>query len=178
MVKVLAAELHADNPVKAAQLEELGEVIDRALEEARHLFTQLQPVMPGEDGLMTALARLASETSIQTPCDFECENAVLINNPEAALALYRVAAEAVKNAVDHANARRIKISLVDPDGVIALKVSDDGRGFVPQTASGAVHGSELMRLRAQTAGGALTSESELGHGTTVTFTLPKNEAQA
>lgn len=178
MVKVLAGELHAGNPVRAGQLDELGKMLDRALDEARHVFTQLQPVTPGQDGLMTALARLASQTSATTPCDFECENAILIDNPEAALAIYRIAAEAVKNAVDHAHAGRIKISLVDPDGVIALKVSDDGRGFVPQAPRDAVHGGELMRSRAQTAGGTFTSDSESGQGTTVTFTLPKGEVRS
>jgi len=176
MVKVLAAELHAGNALRASQLDELGDTLERALDDARHIFTQLQPVAPGQDGLMTALARLANETSEHTPCDFECENAILIDNPEAALAIYRIAAEAVKNAIDHADARRIKISLIDPNGVIALKVSDDGRGFVPQPAREAVHGRELMRSRAETAGGTFTSESEPGHGTTVTFTLPKGKA--
>lgn len=174
MVKVLAAELQTGNPVKAAQLDELGEMLDRALDEARHVFTQLQPVAPGRDGLMTALARLATESSSRIPCDFECENAVLIDNPEAAIALYRIAEEAVKNALNYAKARRIKITLADSNEVIALRVSDDGRGFVPQAAQGPVHGTELMQSRAQTAGGIFTSDSESGHGTTVTFTLPKD----
>lgn len=173
MVKVLAAQLHAGSPVQAAHLDDLSEMLDRALDEARHVFTQLQPVAPGQDGLMTALARLAKETSTQTACDFECENAILIDDPDVAITLYRIAAEAVKNAVDHANAKQIKILLLDPDGAIVLKVSDDGRGFEPQTVSGAVHGSELMRSRAQIAGGTCMSESDLGHGTTVTCTLPK-----
>lgn len=178
MVKVLAMQLKAGNPVNAAQLDELGAVLDRALDEARHVFAQLQPVAPGQDGLMTSLARLAGETSAHIPCDFECETAVFIDDPETALALYRIAAEAVKNAVTHAHAQRIRISLSEPDGVIALRVSDDGCGFVPQPPGDAVRGRDLMRSRAQTAGGSFTSESESGQGTTVTFTLPKAEPQA
>jgi two-component system, NarL family, sensor histidine kinase NreB len=178
MARVLAAELQAGTPLKAAQLNELGEMLDRALDEARHVFTQLQPVAPGRDGLMTAIARLATEASLRTPCDFECENAVLIDNPEAAIALYRIAEEAVKNALNYAGARRIKITLGDSNGVIALKVSDDGRGIVPQLPRGSVNGNELMQSRAQTAGGTFTSDSESGHGTTVTFTLPKDACVA
>lgn len=177
MAKVLAAELKAGHPVEAAQLDELGEGLDRALDEARRFFNQLQPVTPGEDGLMTALARLADDTSKDTPCQFICENAILSLNPEAAISLYRVAQEAVKNAVQHARAGHIKISLSDPNGSIALQVSDDGSGFVPLPPGALVKGCEMMRCRAETAGGTLTSESESGNGTIVTYTLPKSTAR-
>ncbi|MEA3212412.1 MAG: hypothetical protein QOE70_5469 [Chthoniobacter sp.] len=173
MVKVLSAGLKAGHPVEAAQLDELGESLDRALDEARHVFNQLQPVTPGDDGLMTALSRLADETARHTPCEFVCENAILFKNTEAALSLYRIAQEAVKNALQHAQATRIKISLADPDGVISLQVSDDGCGFTPEAPGAAVGGCELMQSRAKTAGGTLTSDSESGQGTTVTFSLPK-----
>lgn len=176
MVKVLAAELHAGNPVKAAQLDELGEILDRALDEARHVFNQLQPITPGDDGLMTALSRLAEVTAVQTPCEFVCENAVLLKDPEVALSLYRIAQEAVKNVLQHAQAHHIRIALADPDGVISLQVSDDGCGFVPEASGAVVGGCELMQARAQTAGGTLTSDSESGNGTTVTYLLPKRVA--
>lgn len=177
MAKVLAAELHAGNPVEASQLDELGETLDRALDEARHIFNQLQPVAPGPDGLMTALARLARETSALVPCEFECENAILIANLEEANALYRIAEEAVKNSISHAAAKCITISLVDLGGIITLKVSDDGSGVLPQESFGEMHGGELMRLRAQAAGGEFTSDSEPGRGTRVTIKLPKKAAQ-
>lgn len=178
MVKVLSARLMAGNPVEAVQLDELGEALDRALDEARRFFNQLQPVTPGEDGLMTALARLADETSGETPCEFICEDAILLRNPEAAISLYRIAQEAVKNALQHAQAGRIKISLSDPNGSIALEVSDDGRGFIPQAPGALVEGCEMMRCRAETAGGTLSTESESGHGTKVTYKLPKIAAGA
>ena len=132
MVKVLASGLKAGRPVEAAQLDEVAESLDRALDESRCFFNQLQPVMPGEDGLMMALARLAEETAKETPCEFICENAVLLENPGIVMSLYRVAEEAVKNALQHAHAQNIRISLRDPNGTIALQVSDDGCGFTPQ----------------------------------------------
>ena len=177
MVKVMSAGLKAGNPVEAAQLNELGEVLDRALDEARRLFNQLRPVTPGEDGLMTALARLADDTSKDTPCQFICEDAILCGDPEAAISLYRVAQEAVKNALQHAQAGQIKITLSEPNGSIVLEVSDDGRGFIPRPPGALVEGCEIMRCRAETAGGTLTSESESGNGTTVTYQLPKSVAR-
>jgi signal transduction histidine kinase len=178
MVKVMSEALKAGSPVEAAQLDELGESLDRALDEARYFFNQLQPVTPGEDGLMTALSRLAEETAKETPCEFICENAVLLKNPEVALSLYRIAQESVKNALQHAQAQNIRISLMDPNGTIVLQVSDDGRGFTPQPTDESVRGCEMMRCRAETAGGKLTSDSESGNGTTVTYTLPKSAARA
>ncbi len=63
MAQVLAAGVKAGQPWDALQLDSLAETLDRALDEARQVLTQLQPVAAGPDGLMTALARLAAETS-------------------------------------------------------------------------------------------------------------------
>jgi two-component system, LuxR family, sensor kinase FixL len=176
MVRVLATRLKEGSPIEAAEMDSLAEKLDRALDEARAISNRLQPVFPRADGLMTALARLADETSETTPCAFQCEDAILMENPEAAMTLYRVAQEAVKNAVAHSNASHIKISLVDPDGVIKVSVSDDGQGFPAGRAGQRIGGGEIMRCRAQAAGGTFTSDSESGHGTTVTCSVPKDHA--
>jgi signal transduction histidine kinase len=174
-VKVLAAELQAGNPLKAAQLDELGEMLDRALDEAQQVFTQLQPVTPGRDGLMTALARLAAEASLRTPCDFECENAVLIDNPEAALALYRIAEKAVKNALNYAEAGEHQDYPWRPGWSDRTK----GERRWPRLRSAGIAGFRSRQrvdavTRFKPPGGTFTSDSESGHGTTVTFTLPKD----
>ena len=179
MAKVLAAGVKAGQQVDSVQLESLAETLDRALDEARHVLTQLQPVAPGSEGLMTALARLATETTAgQTTCAFECENAVFIENQEAALSLYRVAEESVKNAVGRAQARHLKIVLIEENGMIALNVTDDGRVFDPQTPGAAERGFGVMRSRALAVGGNFTVGSESGVGTKVTFTLPRAASRA
>lgn len=176
MVEVLATSLKAGAPVEADELDDLHEMLNRALGEARHVFNQLQPLTPGGDGLMTALSRLAADTTGRVRCEFECENAVLIDNPEAALSLYRVVYEAVNHALKRSQARHIKISLETSDTVISLKISDDG-DFTSESHGTGVSEVDLMKFRAQIAGGSLTSESAPGRGTTVTYNLPKAAAR-
>ncbi|MEA3213559.1 MAG: hypothetical protein QOE70_6616 [Chthoniobacter sp.] len=179
MAQVLAAGVKAGQSVDSSQLESLAETLDRALDEARQVLMQLQPVAPGQDGLMTALARLAAETTAgQSICTFECEDAVLIDNPDAALSFYRVAKEAVKNAVENALAQHIRILLRERNGAIALTVADDGQVFPPKARTDEVSGVEVMRFRALAAGGEFTLGSESGVGTKVTFTLPQEAARA
>jgi len=176
MASVLATRLKEGDSIAAADMDSLAERLDRALDQSRAISHRLQPVFPGADGLMTALARLAEQTSQTTPCAFQCEDAILLENPEAALLLYRVAQEAVKNALAHANATQIKISLVDPDGVIAVSVQDDGCGFAARLPGERIGGGEIMRCRAEAAGGTFASDSASGQGTTVTCSVPKQHA--
>ena len=177
MAQVLAAAMRAGEPFDALQLDSLAETLDRALDEARQVLTQLQPVAPGPDGLMTALSRLAAETTVgQTICTLQCEDAVLIDTPDAALSFYRVAKGTVKNAVEFARAHHIEMLLIERDSTIALTVSHDGRVCPPKMPSDEVSEFDMMKFRALAAGGKFTLGSNSGGGTTVTFTLPRAAA--
>jgi signal transduction histidine kinase len=82
-------------------------------------------------------------------------------------ALYRIAQEAMHNAVKHAQASRVDVRLACQAGTIVLEVCDDGPGFDP-TGSFAGHlGLRLMHERATQAGGTLAIESAPGRGTCV-----------
>jgi len=91
---------------------------------------------------------------------------------EAAVALFRIAQEALNNAAKHSAAKSIKVSIEDRDGEIVLCVSDDGSGFDAGHAPRARWGMTTMRERAEAAGGRLSVESSLGSGTTVRATVP------
>jgi signal transduction histidine kinase len=84
-----------------------------------------------------------------------------------------VLSEALTNAEKHAQATRIAVALAERDaGWLELRVHDNGQGFDPTTAGGNGHlGLELMRRRAEDAGGTLQVESARGEGTTVTLRL-------
>lgn len=88
-------------------------------------------------------------------------------------AVYRIAQEAMHNALRHANATRIDVVLTVDDGVTILQVSDDGVGFVPvSTTAGRKLGLASMRERAEAAGGTLAVTSNPGGGTTVRLAVP------
>src|SRR5438105_4689746 len=84
--------------------------------------------------------------------------------------LLRIAQEALGNALRHADASRVALSLASHDSRIALRVADDGRGFDPEEAEKRSRrlGLTSMRERAEALGGTLAIDSRAGDGTTVT----------
>ena len=86
-------------------------------------------------------------------------------------ALYRVAQEALHNALRHAGASGVRVALSKAPRQVVLEVTDDGHGFAPEAPSGGL-GLASMRERAAAAGGALTIRSAPGAGTTVAADRP------
>jgi signal transduction histidine kinase len=88
-------------------------------------------------------------------------------------AVYRIAQEAIHNALRHADAARIDVVLTSDDGSTVLQVTDDGVGIAPASmVAGRRLGLSSMRERAKEAGGTLTVTSAPGGGTTVRLELP------
>jgi signal transduction histidine kinase len=91
-------------------------------------------------------------------------------DPRAEAAMYRVAQEALHNALRHAGAGQVGVRLARTPRLVSLEVSDDGHGFMPEAPSGGV-GLASMRERASAAGGRLTIRSGPA-GTRVRMTVP------
>jgi signal transduction histidine kinase len=92
--------------------------------------------------------------------------------------LYRIAQEAITNAVKHGRATRVVIGLSDAGDCFELKVVDDGRGFARTTASMAGMGMRIMKYRAAMLGATLQVRSAPGQGTTVTCAFSKGLCSA
>jgi signal transduction histidine kinase len=93
--------------------------------------------------------------------------------PPVQLLCYQVAREAVMNAVKHAAANNITVSLQEAADGARLAIADDGAGFDPEQGSPEGHfGLTMMRERAQVAGGSFRVESAPGQGTTVIAEFP------
>jgi two-component system sensor histidine kinase DegS len=92
--------------------------------------------------------------------------------PEAEVALFRVTQEAVTNAVKHGQAKAIQVSLTRTTDSLALRITDDGKGF--STAEGVPRGLGVpgMRERLRQIGGSVTVASGRGNGTVVTALIP------
>lgn len=169
LVRLLARRAAAGEVLHADNLGELGDMIDHALQEARNLSRRLHPVAQESFGLMAALEALGESSSSSISCDFRCDKPVLINEPKVAVAIYRIAEEAVVNALEHSRADRITISLQEIQGAVALEVHDDGCGFT-QVETQSVTGLALMRSRATSIGAELRIQSQANDGTTVCCT--------
>jgi two-component system NarL family sensor kinase len=93
-------------------------------------------------------------------------------SPAVAGGLYRVAQQAVVNAMRHARARRVTVHLTRADGEIRLRVDDDGAGFEPTDVPSDRFGLVGMRERARLLGGSLTVESAPDAGTAIEVRVP------
>lgn len=158
----------------AAELEQLSSHMQDLVTQAHAVSVELRAANLANHGLHAALKKLAEDCEV--PCEFSGERPVMVREPAAALALLRIAEEAVRNAVQHAAPQKIILSLTHSDQLIRLGISDDGGGFAPgagKTPGTRLHGLELMRRQARAAGAKLKIKSVQGKGTTILCTLPE-----
>ncbi len=167
-LKTAAPEL-----VKPAQ--EITRHIRETITRTRLLSHNLSPVPLEADGLMLALSELAAGTRAMTgiKCEFLSAESVLLPDTNAATHLYRIAQEAVNNALKHGAARKIGIALTEQDGLWKMSVTDDGRGFPPVPGKHSGLGLRLIKYRAHLIGASLDIDSTPGKGVRITCTLPK-----
>ena len=158
----------------------LRAILEGAIGTSYTVSKGLCPVDLSPEGLVSALERLARQTrdTSGVSCDVRSEGPVTVRNPQTALHLFRIAQEAVANAVKHACCRVVRIDLHAGDDAIVLRVQDDGIG--QESAVNAPIGGmgiRLMAHRAETLGGTLTIEPPAAGGTLVTCRIPAGHAQ-
>ncbi len=162
-------------------LDRIGVLAQEALIEMRTLLVELQPATLTDEGLRTALERLVASMRVRTDLElrFEALSDARLR-PEEELAIFRIAQEALANAVKHARATRVTVTLAEAGGRLVARVADNGVGFragqpTPASAGGEGGGLGLrsMRERASATGLALDVVSAPGEGTTVTVTAPR-----
>ena len=158
-----------------SELRRLRRQVDRSVRDARESILELRRNPMGTPRLADSLAQLAHD--IKRRHDVHLTVAVTgrrpdNSSPDVDLQLFRIAQEAVTNAVRHAHPTRIDISVSYDDRQVALTVADDGCGFDPNTQHSVSKNNEhfgllTMRERAEHVGGRLRIESVPGMGTTV-----------
>jgi PAS domain S-box-containing protein len=163
-----------------AQAARIASLINRALEQARKLARGFSPVELGPQGLETALRDLAAkvQTTMQRACSLNCRGPLNIADDATALHLFRIAQEAVNNAVRHSKATHIRIELDTIDGATTLAVHDDGVGMPAANARGKGKtggmGVSVMQYRSRMIGGSLELKSSAS-GTSVICTCPSTQ---
>jgi two-component system sensor histidine kinase UhpB len=156
------------------RLEDSLKLVDSTLQSIENVMADLRPALLDEYGLAAALAWYAGEYSQRTGINVSVESLEAHKDlrPEAAVALFRIAQEALNNAAKHSSAKRITVRLEEKDAALMLSVADDGSGFDAAEAPRGRWGMTTMRERAEAAGGRLAVESSLGKGTTVRAVVP------
>jgi signal transduction histidine kinase len=125
------------------------------------------------DGLMMALQELATRTeqTFRITTTFHCPAPVLIEDNAVAKHLYRIAQEAVHNAVRHGRANTVVIRLLVDGDQLTLGIKDDGIGFSGKPGKHDGMGLHVMRYRARLINALLAIESEPNGGTSLTCSL-------
>lgn len=135
----------------------------------------LSSIEPGElPGELADLADTSSTRNVQ--CRFRQEGNALVQDAGASAQLFRIAQEAVRNALRHAQAHHVDITLAGDDRAVCLVVEDDGRGLPPTPKPGAGIGLRIMEHRATLVGGSLSVVSVPGEGTRIICHLPRESA--
>jgi signal transduction histidine kinase len=178
-LSAVAVQLEAVKALWHDDPEEAQRMLDRSLVgardglgEARRAIQALRASPLEELGLTGALDRLRTETESRSSLevDLSVDEPLGDLDPHVEQAVFRIADEALTNAVRHASAHRAEIELRRRGTQVELRVSDDGAGFDPdRVGRDGHHGVTGMRERAEMVGGVLTLESAPGAGTTLRF---------
>jgi PAS domain S-box-containing protein len=173
--KTLQQKLADKLQPEAADAAKIVSLVNEAIRKTRELARGLQPVLSDSLGLMSALQHWAGEVEdlFHINCRLESDNPILIHNATTANHLYRIAQEAVHNAIKHGKARNITIGLMEVIGRGILSIRDDGSGIIDTDGHKEGMGLHIMRYRAGMIGGALEIARCGESGTLVTCIFPK-----
>ena len=166
--------LQAKAPAFAEHAQHASQSLREALAEVRGLSHGLAPVPLWEQGLEHALQALADITtrSSGVRCVFECTEPVTEISEATACNLYRIAQEAVNNALKHAAPGEIRIGLECRGGFLVLEIDDDGCGLPEVPAEGGGIGFRIMQHRAEVMGGRMEHGAPPAGGTRIAVHIP------
>ena len=178
-IELLCHSLREDlrsQPNLEAQMGQICRFLQEAVGQTRQLARGLMPVPLDGGGLADGLAEMVRRMN-QGParCDFICVSPVAIPDNAVANHLFRIAQEAVNNAMKHAKAKQVVVTLSQHHGDVLLQIDDDGQGFPKSKDAASGLGLQIMRHRANVIGATLETRSIHGKGLRVTCTLRKRE---
>jgi PAS domain S-box-containing protein len=164
-----------------AECDEGIEYIGEVIENVRRLSRDLSPAVLDNLGLSAAIRRLVDDFAKHTKV--ECAlNLKEIENPfskEEEITIYRMIQESLTNVAKHAEASHVSITVEENDGFTFFCVEDDGRGFKVREAFGKNPGRKglglsAMHERTRMLGGSIDILSQVGKGTRISFTIPRD----
>jgi PAS domain S-box-containing protein len=171
----LRRDLSSQRRPQAKAARRIAALLDRAITESRQLSRGLFPVRLETEGLPSALEELAGTTRdrFKVQCRFASKGPPAVQNSAMATHLYRIAQEAVSNAIKHSGARRISIRLIGRTTALELSVEDDGVGLSNLSRKQATGmGLHIMEYRARTIGGTLGIGPGRRGGTLISCCIP------
>jgi PAS domain S-box-containing protein len=177
MSRLLQRKLAERQVPESADAEKIATLVNKTVFQARDLARGLCPVELENNGLQAALQDLSCTTEklFDISCTVEGDSEVRLSDNNTALHLYRIAQEAINNAVKHGKARNIAVALAHTGGSLSLKIRDDGVGLPKTDHKSHGIGLRVMNYRAGMIGASLSIESPRTGGTIVSCQLPLGE---
>ncbi|QDU74629.1 Sensor protein FixL [Bremerella volcania] len=151
----------------------LADGIGQALSHVQTVSRGLVPVKLGPHGLRDALQGLAAQTDALPgmTCALKCEEPPELEDAATATHLYRIAQEAVSNALKHGHPEHILIALEATSEKLTMQIADDGAGFDPSAVPATGMGLKTMRYRAGLIGATFDIQPAERGGTLITCTV-------
>ena len=177
---VVRDRLAEQGSAEAPEVARISKLLKQAIEETRRVSRGLSPVRPEPEGLDAALKELAAQTRgvFGIACHFRCTRPVRISEGEAATHLYRIAQEAVSNALRHGRARRVTIGLNQRHDQVVLSIADNGEGIGALSPKRKGLGLRVMQYRAGLLQGTLSVRRRPAGGTEVRCVAPASSLRA
>jgi len=178
--QVLQQQLEAKSLPEAAAARHLVQMVEEAISLTRTFARGLHPVDVEAGGLMDGfqeLARIVSER-FNVNCEFECREPVLLHDAACSTHLYRIAQEAITNAIRHGKAKFINLSLEKTGEEVTLAITDDGIGLPEKLVTAGGLGLRIMAYRAAMIDASFKIERLPESGTRVTCKLPASRSDA
>jgi PAS domain S-box-containing protein len=177
--KVLEERLASGSLPEAPDAAEITKQINQAISKTRILAKGLHPVNLEANGLIPSLEELAanSEHLFGISCLFRYEKSVHIDDNTTAVHLYRIAQEALNNAVKHGHTNQIRIELAKRDNQVTLTIEDNGVGIPDETENSAGMGLRIMNYRARIIGASLEIRKNPVGGTIVVCSFESRDGK-
>ncbi|HEV2320500.1 MAG TPA: sensor histidine kinase [Verrucomicrobiae bacterium] len=172
--QVLSEKLAEKSLSEAADAKEIVKLAETGITLTRNLAHGISPAEMETEGLVTALREFTANVSkmFKVNCVFDCETPPQIADTATATHLYRIAQEAVNNAIRHGKPKQVLISFFDHKNRAELTIEDDGAGLPDDWRKNRGMGTRIMAHRARMIGGALSIEPNLTGGTFVKCSVP------
>lgn len=172
---LLEYQLQSRNLPEANDAKAISKLLNEATDEASGLARSVRPVETEARGLMMALGELATRASnthrIKCVCLFR--RPVFLHDNNVATHVYRIAEEAVANALQHGDATDIRLTLAETKDCVTLTVRDNGRGLPKNFLEDGGLGLHMMRYRARMIGGSVELRRDTPRGTVLSCSFQK-----
>lgn len=178
--KVLEQDLAAKSMTEAASVARIAKLVNQGISQTRNLARGFYPVDLHTHGLVSALRSLVTnmEQLFDISCRFNCDESIDVDDIATKIQLYRIAQEAITNAIKHGKAKDILIGMKCRNDITTLTIENDGLPLPQQRGDSAGMGLRIMCHRARVINASLDIRPGENGGTVVECSFENKIQQA